>query len=151
MSESVRIGGIGKNPAIDKINSLNSIDVKNYAVNKMEQLLLSTDSSRYQPYVQKASVDFSKVDWEGRISGKRHAQNTMEANKLSGRTDGFGDSKRYEKTIERNDNEEIPIQYTSTGNIYESGDKQDTYIRSVGETFTRYAGISGNYGNTETN
>lgn len=70
MSESVKIGGIGKNPAIDKINSLNSIDVKNYAVNKMEQLLLSADSSRYQPRIQKASIDFSKVDWEKRIDGK---------------------------------------------------------------------------------
>lgn len=34
MSESIKIGGIGKNPAIDKINNLNSIDVKNYAVKK---------------------------------------------------------------------------------------------------------------------
>jgi len=34
MSESVKIGGIGKNPAIDKINNLNSIDIKNYAVKK---------------------------------------------------------------------------------------------------------------------
>ena len=34
MSESVKIGGIGKNPAIDRINSLNSIDIKNYAVKK---------------------------------------------------------------------------------------------------------------------
>lgn len=41
MSESVKIGGIGKNPAIDKINRLNGIDVQNYAVNRMEQLLAS--------------------------------------------------------------------------------------------------------------
>ena len=29
MSESVKIGGIGKNPAIDRINQLNAMDIKN--------------------------------------------------------------------------------------------------------------------------
>ena len=40
MSESVKIGGIGKNPAIDKVNRLNAIDVKGYAAKKMEEILL---------------------------------------------------------------------------------------------------------------
>ena len=58
MSESVKIGGIGKNPAIDKINRLNSTDVKNYVVNKMEQLLLGD-------YTDTAPIDFSRADWKG--------------------------------------------------------------------------------------
>ena len=37
MSERVKIGGIGKNPAIDKINSLKAIDIKSHAVRRMEQ------------------------------------------------------------------------------------------------------------------
>lgn len=39
MSESVRTGGIGKNPAIDRINSLNAADIRNQAVRRMEELL----------------------------------------------------------------------------------------------------------------
>ena len=38
MSESVKIGGIGKNPAIDRINSLNSIDIKNYNTLKISSI-----------------------------------------------------------------------------------------------------------------
>ena len=58
MSESVKIGGIGKNPAIDKINNLNSIDIKNYAVKKMEELLIRTnvDGLAYGKKVDRKSV-----------------------------------------------------------------------------------------------
>lgn len=64
MSESVKIGGIGKNPVIDKINSLNSIDVKNYAKNKMEQLLLSEEYAQNDIYIRQVPIDFSKANWE---------------------------------------------------------------------------------------
>lgn len=50
MSESVKIGGIGKNPAIDKINQMNAIDVKNYAAKRMEELIL--DKSAVFPPVE---------------------------------------------------------------------------------------------------
>lgn len=40
MSERIRVGGIRNNPAIDKINTLNSIDAKGYAVQRMEELML---------------------------------------------------------------------------------------------------------------
>lgn len=63
MSESVKIGGIGKNPAIDKINRLNGIDVQNYAVNRMEQLLASGKSSTNRAYTKDVPIDFSKAVW----------------------------------------------------------------------------------------
>lgn len=65
MSESVKIGGIGKNPAIDKINRLNGIDVKNYAVNRMEQLLGMGDSTKNRAYTRDVPLDFSKAAWRG--------------------------------------------------------------------------------------
>lgn len=65
MSESVKIGGIGKNPAIDKINRLNGIDVKNYAANRMEQLLETGTSSKNGSYTKEVPIDFSKAVWRG--------------------------------------------------------------------------------------
>ena len=53
MSESVKIGGIGKNPAIDKINRLNG----------MEQLLASGKSSMDRAYTKDVPIDFSKAVW----------------------------------------------------------------------------------------
>ncbi len=66
MSERVKVGGIGKNPAIDKINRLNKIDVQNYAVDKMEQLLASGNSSKDKVYTKNVPIDFSKAIWRGR-------------------------------------------------------------------------------------
>lgn len=63
MSESVKIGGIGKNPAIDKINSLNAIDIKNYAVNKMEETLLNPKPDE-ATYGRAVPIDFRKANWE---------------------------------------------------------------------------------------
>ncbi len=65
MSESVKVGGIGKNPAIDKINRLNGIDVKSYAVDRMEQLLISGDSFMDRMYTKDVQIDFSKASWRG--------------------------------------------------------------------------------------
>ena len=62
MSESVKIGGIGKNPAIDKINKVNAIDVKRYAVQKMEDILLD-QSVEEMSYGKKVPVDFSRAAW----------------------------------------------------------------------------------------
>lgn len=68
MSESVRVGGIGKNPAIDKINKLNAIDVKNYAVKKMEDLLLVEKADKLNR-IKQISIDLSGADWEGKGHG----------------------------------------------------------------------------------
>lgn len=69
MSEIVRIGGVGKNPAIDKIHKLNEVDIKNYAVRKMEEVLLS-NSIEEQEYGRNVPIDFSKADWEGTYYGE---------------------------------------------------------------------------------
>lgn len=68
MSESVKVGGIGKNPAIDKINKLNAIDVKNYAVKKMEELLL-VEKAEQLDNMKQISIDLSGADWEGKGHG----------------------------------------------------------------------------------
>lgn len=68
MSESVRVGGIGKNPAINKINQLNAIDVKNYAVKKMEALLLVENADKLNS-IKQISIDLSGADWEGKGHG----------------------------------------------------------------------------------
>lgn len=65
MSESVKIGGIGKNPAIDKINKLNAIDVKHFAVEKMEEILLGNAMEKLG-YMREVPIDFSGADWEGK-------------------------------------------------------------------------------------
>lgn len=98
MSESVKIGGIGKNPAIDKINSLNSIDVKNYAVKKMEQLLLTEDFKENITDINIAQVDFSKADWKGK-NGIRYESASVAGNKLHKRTNDFENTKKLGKTI----------------------------------------------------
>ena len=69
MSESVKIGGIGKNPAIDKINRLNAVDIKKYAVEKMEELLLTSEPEE-QVYGRKVPIDFSRAVWEKKSHGE---------------------------------------------------------------------------------
>lgn len=71
MSESVKIGGIGKNPAIDKINRINSIDIKNYAVKKMEQLLMAGDSVDDIVRIREVPINFDKVNWERETNGNK--------------------------------------------------------------------------------
>lgn len=66
MSESVKIGGIGKNPVIDKINNVNATDVKNFAQKKMEQLLLTEGSAQSEIYTRQVPIDFSRANWEGK-------------------------------------------------------------------------------------
>lgn len=66
MSESVRIGGIRKNPAIDKINSLESMDVKNLAKNKLEKSLLSEECDWGGIGTMQVPLDFSKIIVESR-------------------------------------------------------------------------------------
>lgn len=70
MSESVKIGGIGKNPAIDKINQLNAADVKRYATEKMAELLLTVEKEN-EENGRKVPIDFSRADWEGKRNGSR--------------------------------------------------------------------------------
>lgn len=69
MSDSVKIGGIGKNPTIDKINKLNQTDVKSYAVKKMEELLLVKNPEEGRK--KNVPIDFSRADWKGKKNGRK--------------------------------------------------------------------------------
>ncbi|MDE6925470.1 MAG: hypothetical protein K2O97_07545 [Acetatifactor sp.] len=64
MSESVKIGGIRKNPAIDKISRLDSMDVKNMAKNKMEKLLQTEEFTRSGIFTRQVPVTFEKIKEE---------------------------------------------------------------------------------------
>lgn len=58
MSESVKIGGIGKNPIIDKINRLDSVNIKIYAEDKLERLLLLGKPNQNVTYGKAVPLDF---------------------------------------------------------------------------------------------
>lgn len=66
MSESFRNGGIRKNPAIDKINSLSLIEVKNCAKERMERLLLAEESLQSEIYARQVPINFNKASWKGK-------------------------------------------------------------------------------------
>lgn len=73
MSEKVKIGGIRKNPAIDKINSLGgAMDLKKCAVSKMEEALLTTEVKEKYGEIR-IPVDFTKADWGGEKHGRSHS------------------------------------------------------------------------------
>lgn len=65
MSESFRNGGIRKNPAIDKVNNLNSMEIKSSAKEKIEQLLLVEESLQSDIYARQVPINFSKINWKG--------------------------------------------------------------------------------------
>ena len=151
MSESVKIGGIGKNPAIDKINSLNTMDIKNYAAKKMEQLMLTEDRSHNAAYTKKVSIDFSKADWKGGSNGGKRNKATSAGNKLLKQTGMPTVSKRLEKSIGRNNSKEISLQLKTAGNIYESGGGQNIHTQRVGQAIARKPDLFSNTGDTKIN
>lgn len=150
MSESVKIGGIGKNPAIDKINSLNTIDIKNYAAGKMNQIILSGRPGGGIAHVRDIPVSFEQVDWEGKSSDGVQRTSRMAGSKLSGGQDTAKTSGKLYEAVGRSVNGEVSRQSQTAGNIYQSGRKQDYYIQLAGQAFTGDAGISGNKGDAET-
>ena len=70
MSGRVKIGGIGKNPAIDKINSLKAIDIKNHAVRRMEQAVQDGHAGSGMAYRKEIPVSLERVEWEGKPDGQ---------------------------------------------------------------------------------
>ncbi len=76
MSESVKIGGIGKNPTIDQIQQLNAIDVGSYAAKRMQELLVQPEYLEKEEKINSMTVDFTKVNWKrtGEEQQKRHGE-----------------------------------------------------------------------------
>lgn len=70
MSESVKIGGIRKNPAIDKLSRLEAVDVKDMAKNKMEKLLQAEEFARSGICTKQIPIGFSQAAWKSE-SGKK--------------------------------------------------------------------------------
>ncbi len=64
MSEVVKIGGIRKNPAIDRVNGLNSRNIKKTAKSKMESFLRADAFAQSRIGVQQVSIDFGNAAWK---------------------------------------------------------------------------------------
>lgn len=69
MSESVKIGGIGKNPAIDKINTVNSMEARDYAAKRMEKLL---GKKQYAEVPLHFPIEKIETRQEGKDRGEEH-------------------------------------------------------------------------------
>lgn len=149
MSESVRIGGIGKNPAIDKINSLNAIDIKNYASDKMKQVVLSGHSGSDTVHRKTVPISLDKVDWEGKTHGREQGTVRMAGSQLSGRKDASEDTGRLQETLRRSIGSEVSHYSQTTGNIHQFGREQDHYFQLAGQALTGAAGLSGSPGDAE--
>ena len=117
MSESVKIGGIGKNPAIDKINSLNGIDIRNFATNRMKQTVFSEDFDSSIAYGKRILLNLDQVDWEGKASGGEKRATGMAGNKLSGRKDVSKASRELYATVGRSDGGEVSNHSQTTGSV----------------------------------
>lgn len=149
MSESVKIGGIGKNPAIDKINSLNGIDIVNFAANRMKQMVLGGYSDSGTPQKRQVPLHLENMDWEGEAGGREQKTIGMAGNKLSGRQDMPKATGGLRETLRRSDGGEISHHARPTGGIYQSGGKSNLYVQSAGQALAGAAGISGHQGDTE--
>lgn len=149
MSESVRIGGIGKNPAIDKINSLNGIDIGNFAANRMKQVSLGGYSDSGTPQKRQVPLHLENIDWEGEASGREQETIGMAGNKLSGRQDTPKAAGGVRETLRRSDGVEVSHHARPTGGIYQSGRDPYLHVQSVGQALAGTAGISGHLGDQE--
>lgn len=149
MSESVKIGGIGKNPAIDKINSLNGIDIVNFAANRMKQMVLGGYSDSGTPQKRQVPLHLENMDWEGEAGGREQKTIGMAGNKLSGRQDTPKTAGGLREVVRRSDGGEISHHARPSGGIYQSGGESNLYVQSVGQALAGAAGISGHQGDTE--
>ena len=71
VSESVKIGGIGKNPAVDKINSLQAIDIKGCAVRRMQEAVHGRESPRQRSIQESDTGLFGESGVGGKAGWKR--------------------------------------------------------------------------------
>jgi len=128
MSERVKIGGIGKNPAIDKINSLKAIDIKGYAVRRMEQALQDGHAGSSMAYKKEISVSLERVEWEGKPDGREQGKSRMAGSTLSGRQIISKDSGKVWQAVRRVDGGAVPGHSQAAGGIQKQGWGQDHYL-----------------------
>lgn len=168
MSESVGIGAIGKNPAIDRINHINGADVKNYASSQMRQSLVMQDVPYdaffgESTYKRAEQINFAGAGWKGEDYGNKDSRQggreqnerkqqerfRMEGGIRFGRPNLYENTNRLGKTIGEMDRGEISIQPKATGNPYRSYGRTDSDLQPVGRAVTGRAGKAGDFGNTE--
>lgn len=119
MSESVKIGGIGKNSAIDRINQLNAADIKKQAVKRMEQLLLEPELPQTRKYHRAVPIDFNSADWKGSQKNKqireinshenKRGRSFMSGVRLSSGKDSYHAPAGMAETVKRNTGKKIPV------------------------------------------
>ena len=70
MSRHVKIGGIGKNPVIDKVNAVNQLIVRTLAASRMEKMICSdnNEDASQGDDTELGKIIYSKIpltfDWE---------------------------------------------------------------------------------------
>ncbi|MBO5032836.1 MAG: hypothetical protein J6D08_13295 [Lachnospiraceae bacterium] len=71
MSESMETGGFGKNPAIDKINQLDTVNRRMNAVTELEKKMFQTEQSRAKAVLRRRKqlteefhISFRKMEKE---------------------------------------------------------------------------------------
>jgi len=151
MSESVKIGGIGKNPVIDRINQLNAMDIKKQAVKRMEQLLLEPELPQAGKYHRAVPIDFDSADWKGiqkneqtrevNSHGNKRGRSYMSGVRLSPGKDPYHTSAGMAETVRRNTGEEIPIQDSTAGSVLRYTGRAADHIQLVGQAAAGKSGI----------
>ena len=128
MSERVKIGGIGKNPAIDKINSLKAIDIKSHAVRRMEQDVQDGHAGSGMAYRKEIPVSLERVEWEGKPDGREQGKGRMAGSTLSGRQIISKDSGRVWQAVRRVDGGAVSGHSKAAGGIQQPGWGQDHHL-----------------------
>jgi hypothetical protein len=151
MSESVKIGGIGKNPAIDRINQLNATDIKKQAVKRIEQLLLEPELPQAGKYHRAVPIDFDSADWKGsqknkqirevNSHGNKRGRSYMSGVRLSPGEDPYHTPAGMAETVKRNTGKKIPVQDNPAGSVFRYAGRTDNHIQPVGQTVTGKTGI----------
>ena len=151
MSESVKIGGIGKNPAIDRINQLNATDIKKQAVKRMEQLLLEPELPQTGKYHRAVPVDFDSADWKGSQKNKqirevnshenKRGRSFMSGVRLSSGKDSYHAPAGMAETVKRNTGKKIPIQDNTAGSVFQHTGRTDNHIQPAGKAVAGKSGI----------
>ena len=71
MSESIKTGGVGKNPAIEKINRLNAISSRMQAVSELEKRAFHAEEGRAKEALErrKRMMEEYRMDFGGKQDG----------------------------------------------------------------------------------
>lgn len=71
MGESIKTGGVGKNPAIEKINRLNAVSSRVQAVSELEKRAFHAEDGRVKAALEKRKriMEDFKMDFRGKQDG----------------------------------------------------------------------------------